>query len=195
MAWLLVGLGVAQIGLIVAAFSRVIDPGPPAFNAIGTLAGLGTAVACGVVGAVSRARLPRLVGIATAAAVLAGLVYAGTWLSLLDATFLLDDAPRIIAVVASDSVLAAWFLLAAWTLVRPRPRDLAGMGILLMLRAAVEARVAIALLLPTGEPGLGRPGFTAILIGVLVLSGFVLLASWEISLSRWMLGRPRVTAG
>ncbi len=36
MAWLLVGLGVGQIGLIVAAFSRLIDPGWPAYGAIYT---------------------------------------------------------------------------------------------------------------------------------------------------------------
>lgn len=191
-ASLLVLLGVAQLGLIVAVFSRVVDPGWSAYGGIGTLAGLGVAFGCSLALASVRARREVIFRTVSVFGVLGGLVYSGAWLSLLGGIFWLDDVPRIAALVAADLSVAGWFVLAAVTVKRPRPPGLLGVGVYLSIRAIVEARYLAGIIVPgpPRNPG-SSPGLEGIFLGVLVLSGIVLLALWELAFARWIIERSR----
>jgi hypothetical protein len=190
--WIPAALGVLEIVLIVATFSRLIDPGWPAFGAIGTLAGLGITAGCLAV--TTRARPRRVVTfrVASAVAILSGLAYAGAWLSLLGRIFWSNDLPRIAVLVASDLALAAWFLVSAVTLRRPRPPGFLSVGAFLSVWAAIEARYLAGMLFPTPPVPVGSTsGIEGVAIGGLILSGFALLAFWGIAVSRWTFGTGR----
>lgn len=186
---MLIALGVGQLVLIVVAFSLVIDPGPPAFDAIGTLTGLGMAAGCAAVAATAEPRHRTTFRVLSVAAVVGGIAYAGTWLSLFGGAFRLNDLPRIGVLVASDTVVAGWFLVAAWTLRRPRPQGFLGVGVVLAMRAIIELRDFAGMLAPAPpRPAGTSSGIEGIFVAALVLTGFVLLAFWQIGLARWLFG-------
>jgi hypothetical protein len=73
--------------------------------------------------------------------------------------------------------VAAWFLVAAITLRRPRPSGFLGVGVFLMVRAVVEARYVVALLNPPPPKNPGSSsGLEGIFIGALIISGYLLPA-------------------
>ena len=157
--------------LIVDAFSRFIDPGWPAFDAIGTLAGLGMAAGCAAVATTGEPRDRTTFRVLRVVAVVGGIVFAGVWLSLLGGLFRLDDLPRIGALIASDLVVAGWFLFAALTLRRPRAQGFLRVGVLLSIRAIIEPRYFAGLLIPAPpHPAGTTSGIEGIFVGALVSS-------------------------
>ena len=187
----LAAVGAAQpIGLFLA-FSRIVDPGWPAFDAIGTVAGLGMALVAATVTTFSPSRRPRLVTLFGAVATVAGLVSMGVWLSLWGRTFYTNDVPRVAALAATDVAFTVWILAGA----RYADRGLAASG---MARVAwvmtVRVVVELALVRPVVFPAPTNPGASAnvlpVLAGGMVLLGYLVLGLWEIAVGLW-LRRPR----
>lgn len=165
----------------------MIDPGPLTFSIVGVLVGLGMAIASA---AYSRFAVPtqrsrvRIFGIV---GVVAGWMYAATWASLGGRTFFLADAPRIAALVVADIAFVVWILVTATAVGRKRPAALLSAGLLLALRAGLELQYLGSVLYP--PPPTPPQRFTGLLVGLLVLAGWVVLALWEIGLGRWLLRR------
>src|SRR5947208_12433406 len=95
-------LGTGELVLLALALSHVIDPGWPAFETIGTIAGLGTSVGVAIVARSTRSRFPGVLDALSVAAFLAGLVGTGAWLTLFGAPFFTVDFVRAALLVAAD---------------------------------------------------------------------------------------------
>jgi len=92
-------------------------------------------------------------------------------------------------------IVAVWSLLAGLTPERRRPSGFLSVAVYMAVRAIIEARYLAGVLNPAPpQPAGTSSGIEGIFVGAVILSGFVLLAFWEISLARWMLGRRRLPA-
>ncbi len=173
-------LGLAQPVGLAAAFGRVLDPGPATFEAIGTIAGLGMAAGAAAVGLerppASGGWLPRL----ERAAIIAGLVSAGTWLSLFGDNFLTYDTVRIGALVLADVVFAAWLLAISRAFGERGPLEVWPVAVLMTLRAVTEALLFVPVTMPTPtQPG-AQAAPVPLFLGITVLLlGYLVLAWWE----------------
>ena len=181
-------VGVGQLALVVAAFSRVIDPGWPAFGSMGSLAGAGMAVVGLVHLRFHQAAGKPWVRVLGLMAVLAGLGYTAAWLTLDGGVFRTNDAPRVVALTTADLAFAASCLLAAAATWRSRMVGLVGAPIILAIRGAIELRYLAGVLdpPPPNNPGTSS-GLEGIFIGVLVVGGWVILALWQLAIAGWLL--------
>lgn len=183
---LLLGVGLAQLGLVALALVRVLDPGSITFGVVGTLAGLGMAGAGAGIGRARGSHRAALTGIG-AAAVAAGLVSAGVWVSLGGGGISLNDVTRAAFLVGADVLFAASMCGAAVLLGSAHVPVLGGVAAVLALRAAIEVVILAGMAFPGPPmpPGTSS-GAYGILIATVVLAGWLLLAIWEIGLG-WYL--------
>ena len=105
-------LGAAQSVLVALALSRFLDPGWTTFGPVGVLSGLGMAGLALL--AVRNLRWRRDVYRRLAwVGVLAGVLTAVVWASLLGGPFYMNDLPRVAIVVVSDCLFAIALVSAA----------------------------------------------------------------------------------
>lgn len=187
---ILLVLGLAQIGLVLLAIARILDPGWGTVDAIGVLVGLGMAAAAL---AWTRDAASRDQGVSTrfgGLGIAAGLVLGGVWLSLLGGTFSTNDLTRLATVVACDVAFTVWLVGAAR--LAPRHHMLgfsALVAFFLSVRTVGEVLLFVPLVLPsTDGPG---PNVLVIFVAGLVLFGWIVLATWEIALGAWLFRRVR----
>ncbi len=186
MVVVLLALGIAQPALLVLAFSRVVDPGWVTFETLGTIVGIGMAVAAAIVGSIGSPRVPALFRVLTVIAIVAGLVHAAAWFTLLGRTFYTDDVLRAGLLVASDVLFAAWIVTAAIIVMPPRAPNLWPVGLFLALRAAVEVWLFAPLTIGGGGPAGPSSGALVLVVAGTLFFGYVLLATWELTLAKWL---------
>lgn len=185
---LLIVLGAVQLALVGAIFLPV-DWGWPILGALGVVYGVALFVVIGAIVAVGNVKHARWMGIATLIAALATLVGALAWGSLFGGALLIDssEAPRIWTLVVTDAVFAAWLILMALDSAAPKAPGLALLALLLAFRAALEVVFFLPLLGPNATSPLDQQagdnsGAAALILGVIVLGGTLVVAAWEIVL-------------
>ena len=196
-AALLVLLAVTQLGIIVAAFARVLDPGWGTTEVLGALYGIAVCVAVGAVAVTHPVRRRGLFRTASLAAAAAALVGALCWATLFGRAFLLQasQSPRIWAIIVADLVFAAWLLLARLDSTEGRAPGLGWLAAFTAARGGLEGILFFPLLLPataTGDRGggvTGSPPIFAFLVIGSVLVGFIVIPLWEGALGRWLVRR------
>ena len=184
---LLASIGAVQIALVALALARVLDPGWPVFDAVGSLAGLGMAGAAAIVRArYAGSRTPA--GARSLVAVASGLVSAAVWLTLAGHTFFTSDYGRIVLLAATDTVYVLWMVWAAIAFRRSWIPGLRGATLLLVIRTGVELASLPLLFASSSGPG---TGMAPVLISALaVWFGWMVLAAWEIRLGTVAPPRP-----
>ncbi len=177
-AFLLAAIGAAQLALLMLALVRVLDPGWPVFDTIGTVSGLGMAGIAGSVSARQTGSHPATDALTRLAAG-AGLVSAGVWSSLLGGGFFTNDYLRILLLAGADVLFALWTVVAAIAFRDARIPGLPAAAALLVIWVALQV-VSLPLLF-TPVAGAGTVGLTAAFTAALaVCFGWVVLAVWEI---------------
>ena len=194
---LLMGVALVQLAVVAGAFSGILDPGYGTLEALGTLYGVGLAVAIAAVAwATVAGPGPRQVWRLAihVVALVAALVGAAAWASLLGVPLLLEpsESVRIGALILADLVFAAWLVVVWRTGGRGRPPAVPWLALFATLRGVLE----VLLFLPVLTASAVRPdqtgGFSggamlyAFALAGLVLAGFVIAPLWELALARWL---------
>jgi hypothetical protein len=181
-------LGAAQPAALVLAFSRMVDPGAVTFDAIGSISGLGMAAAALAMAMYLPPRRPRALATFGTLGVVAGLVSAGVWLSLVGGTFFTNDTPRIAVLIGCDVAFAIWLI--AGSVLSGAGETASGftvVALMLSLRAIAEIGFVRPLLMPDpGQIGSRGSGAEELLLAGALLFGYIVLAAWEISVGLWL---------
>ncbi|MGH2467522.1 MAG: hypothetical protein ACRDGL_07320 [Candidatus Limnocylindrales bacterium] len=113
------------------------------------------------------------------------------WLSWLGQPLIVDSDQglRLLAIVAGDLAFGVWLIVGRLLPRGPRPPAMAAMAVALTILAALEALSLLPSLPVSPPPGAGaEPGSLGgpiVLAGVALL-GFILLAVWQVVISRWL---------
>jgi hypothetical protein len=179
-------LGLAQIGLVILAFARVVDPGWFTFDVVAILSGLGMSSVAFALAVQLRWRRPEFVRFAWLG-VLAGFLISAVWLSLPGGTFYTDDLVRIAIVLAADIALSV-ALVASVRLASGRDM-FPGLVFMAVFTSVLTALEILSVAWVTIETDAGFMP-TLVLSGSVIFTWFV-FALWEILLGASLLHDAR----
>jgi hypothetical protein len=181
-----------QIAVVVGAFAGILDSDFATIETLGTIYGIGVALAIGVIAWRRPATHRWLFRAASVGAALAALLGVAAWASLAGRPLILEPAEnvRIWSLILADLVFTAW-LIVVW---RAKARDPAPAVAWLAAFAAVRGILEVLLFLPSLAPaavpapegGDSSPILYAFAVAGLVLAGFVIVPLWELAVARWL---------
>ncbi len=192
----LASLAIVQLAVVVGAFAGILEPDFDTVEPLGTIYGIGVALAIGAIAWRRPAPHRWLFRAASAGAVLAALLGAAAWPSLAGRPLILEPAEnvRIWSLILADLVFAAWLILV-WRLKGTDPPPaVAWLAAFAAVRGILEVLLFLPSLAPAAVPAVqgqdASPILYAFAVAGLVLAGFVIVPLWELAVARWSIRKP-----